>query len=43
MNSRKVIDIDSDDFQRLDKIIKNEIDSKKSIYQITIEFKHYLG
>ena len=39
INSRKGIDIDSEDFNELDKIIKNGIDNKKSIYQITIENK----
>ena len=41
--SRKGIDIDSDEFQRLDKIIKNGIDNKKSIYQITIENKEEIN
>lgn len=36
INSRKGIDIDSEDFKKLDKIIKDGIDDKKSIYQITI-------
>ena len=39
INSRKGIDIDSEDFKKLDKIIKDGIDDKKSIYQITIENK----
>lgn len=39
INSRKGIDIDSDEFQKLDKIVKDGIDNKKSIYQITIENK----
>lgn len=39
INSRKGIDIDSDEFQKLDKIVKNGIDNKKSIYQISIENK----
>lgn len=39
VNSRKGIDIDSEDFQKLDKIIKDGIDNNKSIYQITIENK----
>lgn len=38
-NSRKGIDIDSEKFKELDEIIKNGIDDKKSIYQITIENK----
>ena len=39
INSRKGIDIDLDEFQKLDKIVKDGIDNKKSIYQITIENK----
>ena len=39
VNSRKGIDIDSDEFQKLDNIVKEGIDNKKSIYQITIENK----
>ena len=39
VNSRKGIDVDSNEFQKLDEIIKNGIDNKKSIYQITIENK----
>jgi len=39
VNSRKGIDIDSEKFQELDKIVKEGIDNKKSIYQITIENK----
>ena len=39
VNSRRGIDIDSDEFQKIDKIIKEGIDNKKSIYQITIENK----
>lgn len=39
INSRKGIDIDSYEFQKLDKIIKDGIDNKKSIYQISIENK----
>lgn len=39
INSRKGIDIDPDKFQRIDKIIKDGTDNKKSIYQITIENK----
>lgn len=37
INSRKGIDIDSDEFHRLDSIIKKGIDDNKSIYQIKIE------
>lgn len=39
INSRKGIDIDLDKFQRIDKIVKDGTDNKKSIYQITIENK----
>lgn len=39
VDSRKGIDIDSNEFQNLDKIIKEGIEDKKSIYQITIENK----
>ena len=39
VNSRKGIDISSEEFQTLDKVIKKGIDNKKSIYQITIENK----
>ena len=39
INSRKGIDIDSEQFKELDNIIKDGIDNKKSIYQITIENK----
>ncbi len=37
INSRKGIDIDSKKFKEIDGIIKDGIDNKKSIYQITIE------
>ena len=37
INSRKGIDLDSDEFKKLDSIIKNGIDDNKSIYQIKIE------
>ena len=40
ISSRKGLDIDSEDFKKLDKIIKNGVDNKKSIYQITIENKN---
>lgn len=43
INSRKGIDIDSVEFQRLVKIIKDGIDNKKSIYQITIENKREIN
>ncbi len=39
INSRKGIDINSDEFQKIDKIVKEGIDNNKSIYQITIENK----
>lgn len=37
INSRKGLDIDSENFKKLDETIKNGIDNKKSIYQIKIE------
>lgn len=37
INSRRGIDIESDDFRKLDSIIKNGVDNNKSIYQIKIE------
>ena len=37
INSRKGIDIDSEDFKKLDETIKEGIENKKSIYQIKIE------
>ena len=37
--SRKGIDIDHESFKRLDELVKEGIDNKKSIYQITIENK----
>lgn len=37
--SRKGLDISSDDFQKLDNIIKTGVDNNKSIYQIKIENK----
>lgn len=37
VNTRKGLDIDASDFKKLDEIIKNGIDNKKSIYQIKIE------
>ena len=40
VNSRKGIDIDSKEFDELDKIVKDGIDNKKSIYQIAIENKN---
>ena len=39
VDSRKGIDIESDHFKEIDKIVKDGIDNKKSIYQITIENK----
>ena len=39
VNSRKGIDITSEKFKKLDKIVKDSVDNKKSIYQITIENK----
>ncbi len=37
INSRQGIDVDDEEFKKLDTIIKNGIDDKKSIYQIKIE------
>ena len=37
INSRKGIDISSEEFKQLDSIIKNGVDNHKSIYQIKIE------
>ena len=37
INSRKGLDIDSENFKNLDETIKKGIDNKKSIYQIKIE------
>ena len=39
INSRKGIDINNDEFNKLDSIIKKGIDENKSIYQIKIENK----
>ena len=39
VNSRKGIDITSEKFKKLNKIVKDSVDNKKSIYQITIENK----
>ena len=39
VNSRKGIDITSEEFKKLDTIVKDGVDDKKSIYQITIENK----
>ena len=43
INSRRGIDIDQDEFKKIDKIIKDGIDNKKSIYQITIENKEEIN
>lgn len=37
INSRRGIDVDTEEFKQIDSIIKNGIDNKKSIYQIKIE------
>ena len=37
INSRKGIDISSEEFKQLDQVIKNGVDNDKSIYQIKIE------
>ncbi len=43
VNSRRGIDIDDKNFKQLDNIVKNGIDNKKSIYQITIENKDIIN
>ena len=43
MNSRKGIDLTSDEFNKLDEIIKKGADENKSIYQIKIENKCMLN
>ena len=43
VNSRKGLDITSDDFKLLDNIIKNGIDESKSLYQIKIENSNYIN
>lgn len=43
INSRKGIDINSEEFQKIDKIIKDGTDNKKSLYQITIENKQEIN
>lgn len=37
INSRRWINVDDEEFKRLDKIIKDDVDDNKSIYQIKIE------
>ena len=37
INSRRGIDVDDEEFKKLDKIIKDGVDDNKSIYQIKIE------
>ena len=37
--SRKGIDISEDEFKKIDRIVKNGVDNKKSIYQIVVENK----
>ncbi len=39
VNSRKGIDVDSAEFQKLDSLVKEGVDNKKSIYQIIMENK----
>ena len=41
--SRRGLDITSEEFKKLDNIIKNGIDNKKSIYQIKIENKEMIN
>ena len=43
ISSRRGLDIDSEEFKKLDKIIKDGIDNKKSIYQITIKNKNEIN
>lgn len=43
INSRKGIDLDSDEFNKLDTIIKKGTDENKSIYQISIENKDVIN
>ena len=43
ISSRRGLDIDSEEFKKLDKIIKDGIDNKKSIYQLTIENKNEIN
>ena len=43
INSRRGIDIDQDEFKKIDKISKDGIDNKKAIYQITIENKEEIN
>ncbi|MCI8491326.1 MAG: IS30 family transposase [Lachnospiraceae bacterium] len=40
VSSRRGLDIDSEEFKKLDQIIKDGMNAKKSIYQITIENKN---
>ena len=42
INSRRGIDVSDEEFKQLDKIIKDGIDNKKSIYQIKIENNHII-
>lgn len=37
INSRKGLDIDSEEFKKIDNLIKDGVDNKKSIYQIKVE------
>ena len=37
INSRRGIDVDEEEYKQLDKVIKEGVDNKKSIYQIKIE------
>ena len=41
--SRKGIDIDGETFKHLDELVKDGIDNKKSIYQITVENKEEIN
>ena len=43
VNSRRRIDLDNDEFKKLDKLIKDGINNNKSIYQIKIENKEQIN
>ncbi|MEG0909130.1 MAG: helix-turn-helix domain-containing protein [Bacilli bacterium] len=43
VNSRKGIDVDNEEFNTIDNIIKKGIDNKESIYQITIKNKDIIN
>jgi len=43
INSRKGIDLNEEEFNKLDNIIKQGVDNKKSIYQIVVENKNIIN